>query len=220
MQCDSEADSALMCTERERQLLSVLERKLSKRLRIIDDETFAAIRATWAEISPVRTCPSISAIMPGIKRACAQAVDDRGRQATTVISDTLSAFPGHLSPELISAAKESIEEQFPANLYLGAAQTTAGVFQRKQAPANKFSERYFRHEMSIIEVGSYNSTSRAIESAHTCLDELAVLKSCPTEPAAVPQTSSSARVVLAFWQAHWKWIIATAITIVGIIVTL
>ncbi|TAJ55487.1 MAG: hypothetical protein EPN60_17965 [Nevskiaceae bacterium] len=194
----------------ERQLLSVLERKLKQRFQETDERTLAAIRKKWESVSPAPNCPSAHEVLKEIHGICAAGITQRKEESLKIVLETVGPYPSGVSEALAASLKTLTKQLFPRNLYVGCAQKTADVFRRKGAPSIKLSERACQLEMSLIVITSANLAERSIAAIHTCIEELQLQKPVPIE-------RNFGSKALLFWKSNWQWIIGTILTIAGLV---
>ena len=122
-----------------------------------------------------------------------RALTDRGEIARQVVIATLDSVPLKLTDYFTSRVSGKLHELFPDDVYLSAASNTLKVYQRRRAPANKYSEGAFEHQMTLIRVGCRNLAVRARVSIDTALAErlLRDKASVPIESVTPPEIRPS-----------------------------
>jgi hypothetical protein len=195
--------------------IRILKEKLTTAVGSVDQATFNAIREQWEHVSPAPTCPSILETMQNIKRICAFGINDRIAKSSETVKQFLANLPAGISPGIAADAKQTISSLFPLDLYVGASQNTLGVYQRANAPSNKYSQRHFELELALIKTGSANLSRRGIAAIQTDIDECYIQNRAPTPP------SNLSEHIRRFWMQNWKWAITTIVAIIiGVITAL
>ena len=191
-------------------ILTLVESKLSQALREVDEKTASEIRNTWAAINPSPACPAVGDVMKNINRICHLGLSERGEKGRDAVVSTLSGFRKFLTKKFTGQIMEVVIRQFPEDQYLALAKNTKGVYERRQAPPNKFSNRAFDMELAAISVGCANLSRRAVENIRTAVDELRVQRD-----ARMPTTWGNVKEFMVHWLAvpfiRWVFSILAAI---------
>lgn len=197
-------------------ILKLLESRLSEALRGVDEKTASEIRNIWATINPSPACPTVADVMKKINRICHHGLSARGEKGRDVVVCTLLEFRKFLTKKFMDQIMEVVIRQFPEDQYLALAKNTKGVYQRSQAPPNKFSDRAFDIELAAISVGSANLSRRAVENIRTALDELRIQRD-----AGIPTTWERVKKFMVHWLAvpviRWVFKILAAIIVAFIL---
>ena len=155
----------------QRQVVALFAKKLSDALRVADAAALDVARAQLAGIGPGPSCPHVGDVMRNLQHALAKGHIARERVAKELAAETASSYEGLLSPSLVNELMGVVEKQFPTDHFVQAAQNTRGLYQRKSAPANKFNERAFELELSLIAVGASNNATTTVSRMRTLFDE-------------------------------------------------
>jgi hypothetical protein len=154
------------------EILKLLEQKVSESVRFVDDKTAAEIRSKWSEVNPSPTCPSSASVMKQVNKICHRGLTERGEKAREVVVSTLLEFSKFIDEKLSSQIIAVVERHCPGDQYVTLAKSTKGVYERRQAPQNKFSERAYKLELAAISVASANLSRRSVSSICTAVNEL------------------------------------------------
>lgn len=155
-----------------RDIASLLERKLVDALRRVDGEAEAAIRQAWVGIGPDPKTPFVSTTMGVIKQACWEGLQARERTAKEVVAHTLAPHRSRLSPKFNQLLMAVVTKQFSTEQYVALVEHTPGVYQRSLARASKFEERSYNVALALVKVQSANAAHQAIERMSLVLQEL------------------------------------------------
>lgn len=158
-------------------ILKLLEQKLSELLRVVDDKTATEIRNTWGTVNPSPACPAVGDVMKKINKICHYGLTQRGEKAREVVVSTLLEFRKFVNKKFSDQIMEMVERHFPDDQYVTLVRNTKGVYERRQAPPNKFSERAYEIELAAISVGSTDLSRRAVLNIRTAIDELRLQRS-------------------------------------------
>lgn len=199
-----------MYDNNEEALLNILDRKLKDALSAADEETLVAIRSAWQDVNASPTCATTTIVMGNIKSACSQGISQRKNEALRIVAETLSDYPGALSEDFISTAKRMVSAQFPKDLYQNTVKHTPVVFNHKQAPPHKFSDRVFALDMAVIEGGGFNGATSAVRTIHTLLDEIGLKKALKQVHTEAPSLSR-ATTFLHWCREYWQFIVGSAL---------
>lgn len=154
------------------ELVQLVEKKLEEALEVVDSATIEGVRAVWKGIGPMPTCPYIGDVMKEMYRVCGRGHVERVKAAREVIILTIPPLKDVLTPKAANEIMKVVEKSFPADQFLGMARSTKGVYERRCAPPQKFDERIFDLELSLMTVGAANLSRQAILSVRVTLDEL------------------------------------------------
>lgn len=197
------------------EILKLLESKLSESLRVVDDKTAAEIRNTWTAVNSSPACPAVGEVMRKINQICHCGLTERGEKGRETVVSTLLEFRKFLNEKFMGQALEIVARQFPEDKYLVLAKHTKGVYERQQAPLNKFSKRVYDMELTAITAGSANLSRRAVGNIRTAINELRLQRN-----AGMPTTWERARKLVIHGLAVpiVKWVFSVlSLVIVAII---
>lgn len=159
-----------------KQALKIFDQKLTDALRVIDDKVLSEGRALWKNIAPAPSCPHIKDVMWDIQHVLGRGHVTRGETALQLISETVASYEKLLSLRFSEELMEVVKEAFPRDHYVKFAYNTQGVYARQaQNHKNKFNERIFKIELSLIKASSSNMANQTISRVQTFLDD-ALLK--------------------------------------------
>ncbi len=194
------------------EILKLLESKLSESLRVVDDKTATEIRNTWTAVNPSPACPAVGDVMKKINQLCHCGLTERGEKGRDAVVSTLSEFRKFLNEKFMGQALEVVARQFPEDQYLALAKNTKGVYERRQAPPNKFNERVYDIELAAISAGSANLSRRAVENIRTAVNELRLQRN-----AEMPTTWERAKGFVVHWLAvpivKWAFSVLAAVVV-------
>jgi hypothetical protein len=114
--------------------------------------------------------------METISRCCGAGIIERGVVARDAIVSTISAHKRVITKKVEKNIVESVAKQFPEDQFVTLAKNVKGVYQRRQAPKNKFDDRAFEAGLAAITSSSANLTRQAVSNISTALDELLLKK--------------------------------------------
>ena len=145
-------------------------------LRVIDDGVLSEGRALWKNIGPAPSCPHIKDVMRDIQHVLGRGHVARGETALQLVSETVASYEKLLSQRFSEELMEVVKKAFPRDHYVNFAYNTQGVYARQaQNHKNKFSNRTFESEFTLIKASSSNMANRTISRVQTFLDD-ALLK--------------------------------------------
>jgi len=154
------------------EIFKLVEQKLSEAVRVVDDKTATEIRSKWNEINPSPACPSVADVMKQINKICHCGLTERGEEAREAVKSTLLEFTMFIDENFANRIMAVVERHFPEDQYVNLARNTKGVYERRQAPQNKYSERAYELESAAISAGSANLSRRAVSNIRIVVDEL------------------------------------------------
>lgn len=154
------------------EILKLLEQKVSESVRLADDKTVAEIRSKWSEVSPSPTCPAAASVMKQVNQICHRGLTERGEKAREVVVSTLQEFSKLIDEKFSSQIMAVVERHFPGDQYVTLARNTKEVYERRQAPQNKFSERAYQLELAAISASSANLSRRSVSNICAAVNEL------------------------------------------------
>ncbi len=199
-----------------KELLNLVEQKLSNALKEIDVYTQEQARDAWHEIGPTPLCSSVDVVMKAIHESIARGYRDRERIAKETIVSTLAPLRSVVSTKFIEEVMSIVTNLFPSDTYLAIVQNTPDVYKRALAPNNKFNQCAFELEASLITVSAQNYSRQSIASIRTALKEMALQESIANPP-------WWKRIHSVFWEfiglpfVKWVFGIITAIIVAMII---
>jgi hypothetical protein len=150
-------------------VMILIDRKLKEALGYIDDETAFKVRELWKSITPAPACPSSSELIEEVNSICHEGLTNRGKKIKATIAEVLEGINISLDKEFIKSILELAKKHFPEDQYVSLLKNTKGVYERRNAPKQKFSERGYDLEVSLIICGSANLSRKAIDETKTAL---------------------------------------------------
>ncbi len=159
----------------QQQIISLFERKLSDALRAVDSSTLEESRILKKDVGPSPKCPPIGDVMRQTQQALGRGHGAREGVAKQLVNETATTYASLFSPELAKEIMRVVEKLFPQDHYVQSARNTQGLYERSMAPPNKFSQRIFEHEMSLVQVSAANASIQTLSRIRTVLDD-ALLK--------------------------------------------
>ena len=163
-------------TQMKSEILQLLEKKVSETVRGVDEKTATDVRNLWNTVNPSPACPAVGGVMKQINQICHHGLAERGEKALEVTVSTLREFRKFIDEILSNEVIKVMERHFPENQYVELAKNTKGVYEHRQAPPNKFSERAYELEVAAISAGSANLSRRAVANIRTAVNELKLQK--------------------------------------------
>jgi hypothetical protein len=154
------------------EILKLLEQKLTEAVRVVDDKTATEIRNTWNAVNPSPACPAGGDVMKQITQICHNGLTERGEEARKAVVSTLQEFRRFVNEKFSNQIMAVVERHFPEDQYVTLAKNTKGVYERLEAPQNKFSELAYELELAAISAGSANLSRRAVSNIRTAVNEL------------------------------------------------
>jgi hypothetical protein len=154
------------------EILQLLEQKVSQTVQLVDEATATEVREIWNTVNPSPACPSASDVMKQINKICHHGLTERGEKAREVSISTLRGFQKLLDEKLSNDVMRIMEKYFPEDQYITLAKNTKSVYERRQAPQQKFNEHVYDLEVAAISAGSANLSRRAIANIRSSVNEL------------------------------------------------
>lgn len=159
----------------QQQIIALFEKKLSDALRAVDRSTLEESRNLMKDVGPLPKCPPIGDVMRQTQQVLSRGHGDREGVAKQLVSEIVIGYASIFSPELANEIMRVVEKLFPRDHYVQSARNTQGQYARSKAPSNKFSQRIFEHEMSVVQVGAVNAAIQTLSHVRTVCDD-ALLK--------------------------------------------
>ena len=152
-------------------LLNVLDRKLHSVLREADSRAEQSIRSVFEAIGPDPRSPFVSQVMGPIREACSQGYLERGVVALKVIKETLAPYKAKLKAKDGDQVIQVVEKHFPPDKYVELVGQTPSVFERRQAPARKFTQNDFDLQFALVKAAAHSMSNRTKCEIKLYLDE-------------------------------------------------
>ena len=153
--------------------------------------------------------------MKRINQICHRGLVERGEKALEVTLSTLGNVRKVLNQRFLNKVIEVVESHFPKNQYLTLVSNTKGVYERHQAPPQKFVNRVFDLELAAITADSANLSRQALAKLRTALDEV-LLQRRMTESSRWERVREFAVHKLAL--PIMKWVFAIIATVIAAII--
>ena len=154
-----------------RQATRLFANKLTDALSAADDIALAEVRGLWKGIGPASTCPNVGDLMRNIQHALARGYLSRHNAVIDLAAKTATSYPSLLCSSFTSELMSVVEHLFQKDHLVDSARNTLGVYQRMQAPGNKFDQRVFEIELGLIQASAANNASRTISRVRTLLED-------------------------------------------------
>lgn len=200
----------------QKRILDVLEQKLAQALRDVDAAMQNQARATWADIGPTPNCPSVDSVMKAMHQVLAQGYQERARVAKEAVLSTLVPIRSKLTSTLAEKVMAAVVKAFPDDTFVTLATHTRGVYERRLAPAGKFSEHAFSLELALITVSAANNARQSVQSIQTALDEM-LLQQAIANPVWWKRAPSTIWKFVTLPMMKWIFGIASAVLIAVIL---
>ena len=199
------------------QVLQLFEKKLVDALRVADDATLSEGRAILKDIGPAPSCPNVGDVMRNIQHVLAHGHVAREQAALQLVAETVSSYGKLISPKFIEELVEVITRAFPRDHYVQFAKNIQSLYARRAiGQKNKFNERAFEIELTLITVSAANMSSQAVSRVRTSLEDALLKKTIDTPRWWV-------RVFSLFWKLLaaplFKWVfgILTALLVAALV---
>ena len=153
------------------QAFRLFAKKLADALSVADDSAITEVRDLWKSIGPASTCPNVGDLMRNLQRALARGHVSRQKMVFELAGEMAVSYPSLLSPSFIDNLLQVVEQSFQKDHFVDSAKGTKGVYQRRQAPRNKFEQRVFEIELCCIQANSANNASQTISRVRTMLED-------------------------------------------------
>jgi|GEM_PF-1180811 len=154
-------------------IAAIVRNKLRDALSKTDDATHHAMRTRWSAIGPAPTCPHVNDLMRDMHQTQAMGLVERNRIAKATVLEALDPIKAKLTGKDIVAVMVEVRNAFPEDTtYARMANGIPGIYQRQQAPANKFQQQSYDTEAALMRAGSTNMARRAIMEIQHALDEV------------------------------------------------
>jgi microcompartment protein CcmL/EutN len=171
----------LIWTDVKEQVLQLFEKKLVDTLRVADDAALSEGRAIWKDIGPAPSCPSVGNVMQNIQHVLARGHLAREQAALQLVAEIAASYGKIISPKFIEELMEVVTKAFPKDHYVQFAKNTQDVYTRRAiAQKNKFNERVFKLELSLISASAANMSCQAVFRVRTFLDDALLKKTIDT----------------------------------------
>ncbi len=157
-------------------ILKILDKKIEITIRPVDQKIRSQVDDLWKQLSPAQSCPPVSEIMKKINQLTNAALKERGQVIKDTVIETFKDVPNIINKNLIDEVLKIAQKHFPETQYVGYAENTKGVYERRQAPINKFCERVFNLELTAIKCNSANLSRLSSQSLKNNLEEILVKK--------------------------------------------
>lgn len=152
--------------------------------------------------------------MKQINQICHYGLTERAEKTKEVVVSILLEFKKFVSEKFSSQVMEVVGRHFPEDQYVTLAKSTKAVFERRQAPSNKFSEGAYELELAAITAGSANLSRRAVSNINAAVNELRLLKTVglPTRGERITKFVFHQLAVPTV-----KWVLGITATVIGAI---
>ena len=165
----------------QKQVLKIFEKKLAEALLVADNVALSEGRDIWKDIGPAPSCPYVGDLMRNIQHALARGHVARDQKVLQLVAETVASYEKLLSSKFIEELMEVVARAFPRDHYIKFAKNTQGVYARHaQTQKNKFNERAFELELSLIHASSSNMANRTISRVRTFLEDALLKKTINT----------------------------------------
>ena len=165
----------------QKQVLKIFEKKLADALLATDNVALSGGRDIWKDIGPAPSCPNVGDLMRNIKHALARGHVARDQIVLQLVAETVASYEKLLSSKFIEELMAVVTRAFPRDHYIKFAKNTRGVYARNaQAQKNKFNERAFELELSLIHASSSNMANRTTSRVRTFLEDALLKKTINT----------------------------------------
>ena len=153
------------------QAVQLFARKLADALCVADDAVMAEVRELWKNIGPGPTCPNVSDLMRNLQHTLARGHVSRQKTVIELAGEMTVSYTSLLSPSVVDKLMQVVEQSFRNDHFVDSAKSTEGIYQRRQAPRNRFEQSAFALEFCLIQVGAANSVSQTISRVRTLLED-------------------------------------------------
>ncbi len=153
--------------------------------------------------------------MKQINQICHRGLVERSEKAKEAIVSTLTGFKKFITSKFENQVMEIVGRHFLEDQYLTLVRNTKGVYERRQAPENKFNQRAFELELAAITAGSANWSRQAVSSIHTAVNELKLQRTAGT-----PTWWERVRAIVLIPTVKWVFKIIAAVIIAVILYVL
>ena len=165
----------------QKQVLKIFEKKLADALLATDNVALSEGRDIWKDICPAPSCPNVGDLMRNIQHALARGHVARDQIVLQLVAETVASYEKLLSSKFIEELMEVVTRAFPRDHYIKFAKNTRGVYARNaQTQKNKFNERAFEIELSLIHASSSNMANRTTSRVRTFLEDALLKKTINT----------------------------------------
>lgn len=199
-------------------MVELLVQKLICSIREVDIHTQDKVLAEWSLISPSPQCPFINDLMNKIHLALVAGCNEKERIAKDIVSSILKPFRTYLTSELAQEIMAKVNSLFPENSLLSLVEKTPDVYNRRNAPNNKFDQSAYALQLSLITVSAINIARQSVDNIQTVIEEMLILEAI-TKPVKKIWWKSLLKIGLKFTASIAKWILTifTAVIIAIII---
>lgn len=191
-------------------LLDLIERKIINELRTVDQKIIFEVNDVWRKVNPAPSCPSASETMGKINIICQKGLVDRGEIIEKTVIETINNIEHVINKRKIEKIIDIVKKHFPENQYISLAENTKGVYERSNAPKNKYKDSAF--DIARNKCVSANLSKQAIDSLKTTLEEINLKKK-------LNRTSVIAGFFKWLAAPTAKWLFAIIAAIIGGVIT-
>jgi hypothetical protein len=146
-----------------REILDLIDKKLSFALRNVDGQFTSEIRAQWARFSPAPNCPTAGAVQNEIEDICHRGYKERDKAAKAEIEYLLKNHGKDLNLRHVKEIVELIRKHFPLDVYVNLAGQTESVYLRANGPKNRLDKNSVSLKTSLIKARAANFSGQSID---------------------------------------------------------
>lgn len=191
-------------------LLDLIEQKIVNELRTFDQKIIHEVNVVWREVNPSPSCPTASEIMGKINKICHKGLIERGEVIQKTVIETISSIEHVINKRNIENIINIAKKHFPENQFISLAENTKGVYERSNAPKNRYKDRSF--DITRNKVTSANLSKKSIDSLKTTLEEINLKKK-------LNRASAISRFIKWVAAPTAKWLFTIIGAIIGAVIT-